>query len=47
MGSGETEYPMANNQYPMDSLAAGSKGYLEIGSWKLVIGSSNGAEVGG
>jgi hypothetical protein len=28
-------------------LATKPKGRLKIGSWKLVVGSSNGVEVGG
>jgi hypothetical protein len=50
MGSGQKrdEYPISNKECPITKfLATRSKGHLKIGSWKLVIGSSNGDEVEG
>jgi len=44
------EYPISNSQYPMTKycfLLVVWIDYLKIGCWKLVIGSSNGAEVEG
>ena len=48
--SSETKFPITNFQLPITKfcfLLAAWTDHLKICSWKLVIGSSNEAEVGG